>query len=536
MSPHVHRSKRSSAGDEGPLIVAAVTLTHPRRVLFPSQGITKLELARYYESIADWVLPHVAGRPLTLVRCPRGQTEECFIQKHVTPGMPPSIRRLLIEERDGTAEGIGIDDWATGRDPWAGSWNPSKLSPHPSGVRCSRFEQSRQPSGSRHEVCRKAAVAMAAKKQARRSTQRVRYAVVGLGHIAQVAVLPAFEHAKKNSTLAALVSDDPAKLTKLGRKYGVKNLWTYAQYNECLSSGEIDAVYIALPNDMHLEYTVRAARAGVHVLCEKPLALSERDCEDMIAICGQHEVQLMTAYRLHFERANLKAIEIAASGKIGEPRLFDSVFTMQVKDKENIRLSHAKGGGPMWDIGVYCTNAARYLFQSEPEEVLAASASSGDPRFNEVDEAAAAILRFPGGRLASFACSFGAADFSSYRIVGTKGDLRVEPAYEYAGELKHVLTIGNRHREQTFPKRDQFGPELVYFSNCVIQGIAPEPSGREGLADVRVIEAILKSARKRAAIRLEPFEKQRRPTLAQEMHMPPVSKPEHVRARAPSRS
>ena len=153
----------------------------------------------------------------------------------------------------------------------------------------------------------------------------------------------------------------------------------------------------------------------------------------MIRVCKQQGVHLMTAYRLHFERANLKAIEIATSGTIGEPRLFDSVFTMQVMDKDNIRLSRSKGGGPLWDIGLYCVNAARYLFQAEPEEVLATTANGGDPRFEEVEEAASAILRFPEGRLATFSCSFGAADVSSYRIVGTKGDLRVEPAYD-AGE------------------------------------------------------------------------------------------------------
>ena len=152
-------------------------------------------------------------------------------------------------------------------------------------------------------------------RRKRRPAQRVRYAVVGLGHIAQVAVLPAFEHAQKNSVLSALVSDDPAKLAKLGRKYGVKNLWTYAQYGECLRSGQIDAVYIALPNDMHHEYVLKTARAGIHVLCEKPMALSEKECQEMIRVCKQQGVHLMTAYRLHFERANLKAIEIAEGRK-----------------------------------------------------------------------------------------------------------------------------------------------------------------------------------------------------------------------------
>jgi glucose-fructose oxidoreductase len=242
----------------------------------------------------------------------------------------------------------------------------------------------------------------------------------------------------------------------------------------------------------------------------------------------------MTAYRLHFERANLKAVDIVRSGRIGRPRVFDAVFTMQVKDPDNIRLRRKTGGGPVWDIGIYCLNAARYLFQAEPEEVLAFTAGNRAGRFAEVEEAAAAILRFPDQRLASFTCSFGAADTSTYRIVGTSGDLRVEPAYEYAGELRHVLTVDGRKREQVYPRRDQFGPELVYFSDCILEHVDPEPSGREGLADVRVIRAIYESARTGCAVRLSGFEKRRRPSLEQEIHRPPVKKRKTIRARAAS--
>jgi predicted dehydrogenase len=142
---------------------------------------------------------------------------------------------------------------------------------------------------------------------------KVRYAVVGLGHIAQIAVLPAFAKAK-NSELVALVSDDPKKLAKLGKKYNVPLRYSYDEYDACLCSGEVDAVYIALPNSLHREYTVRACRARVHVLCEKPMAVTESDCEAMIAAAKENRTRLMIAYRLHFEEANMKAVEIARSG------------------------------------------------------------------------------------------------------------------------------------------------------------------------------------------------------------------------------
>ena len=362
---------------------------------------------------------------------------------------------------------------------------------------------------------------------------KIRYAVVGLGHIAQVAVLPAFAHARQNSQLTALVSDDPVKHEKLRSKYKVQHTYSYEEYDKCLSSGAIDAVYIALPNNLHCDFTVRAARAGIHVLCEKPMAVTEDDCEKMISAAEKAGVKLMIAYRLHFEKANLEAVEIARSGKLGEPRFFSSVFAMQVKE-DNIRLKRELGGGTLYDIGVYCINAARSLFQAEPSEVHASSISGKDPRFGEIDEMTGAVLRFPEGRLASFTCSFGAADVSAYELVGTEGSLRVEPAYEYVGELKHRLTVKGKTRERTFSSRDQFAPELIYFSNCIINNVDPEPSGAEGLADVRVIRALYRSAEIGSVVQLEPYIKRQRPGMEQEITRPPVDKPELVNVQSAS--
>ena len=363
--------------------------------------------------------------------------------------------------------------------------------------------------------------------------EKVRYAVVGLGYIAQAAVLPAFRHAA-NAELAALVSDDAEKLRKLGRKYGVERRGTYADYDALLASGEVDAVYIALPNSMHREYAVRAAQAGIHVLCEKPMAVTERECRDMIRAAAQANVRLMIAYRLHFDAANLAAVAAAESGRIGEPRVFESVFTMQVRDERNIRLKRGMGGGTLYDIGIYCINAARYLFRDEPEEVAAFSASSDDPRFSEVDEMTSALLRFPRARLASFSCSFGAADSGAYDLVGTAGRLRLDPAYEYASEMTLATTAGKRTTRRKFAKRDQFGAELVYFSDCVREGRDPEPDGREGLADVRIVRALYESARTKKPVRLDAFEKDTRPEPDQEIRRPGIEEPQTVNVVPPS--
>lgn len=363
--------------------------------------------------------------------------------------------------------------------------------------------------------------------------RKIRYAVVGLGHIAQAAVLPAFKHATDNSELVALISDDPLKLKKLSRKYHVQIKGDYGDYDDLLRGGEIDAVYIALPNHLHCEYSVRAAEAGIHVLCEKPMAVTADECEKMIAAAEASDVRLMIAYRLHFEEANLEAIETVHNGQIGEPRYFESTFSMQVKP-DNIRIEKEMGGGPLYDIGIYCINAARNLFRDEPHEVFCRTATSHDPRFSEVEEMAAVLMRFPHERLASFTCSFGAADTSAFRVVGTEGNLVLEPAYEYQGKLARRLIKDGHTYRKTYPKRDQFAPELLHFSKCILDHQEPLASGAAGLADVRIIEALHRSAQEGKPISLEPVHQPQRPSIEHEEHRPPVSEPEMVHAEGAS--
>jgi glucose-fructose oxidoreductase len=362
--------------------------------------------------------------------------------------------------------------------------------------------------------------------------RKIRYAVVGLGYISQVAILPAFEHAQENSELVALVSGDPGKLKALAKKYKVPRTYSYGQYIDCLTSA-IDAVYIALPNSMHREYAETAARAGVHVLCEKPMAVREEECQAMIEAAAKTKVKLMVAYRLHFERGNLSSIDTIREGKIGDPRIFSSVFCRQVKSG-NSRLRNELGCGPLFDIGIYCINAARYLFREEPYEVFSFSAKGKAERFAKVEEMNAAILRFPNDKLASFTCSFGAAGRSEYQVVGTKGSLKMGPAYEMVGDLKSEVEIEGKRQKMTYKKRDQFGPELTYFSKCILEGTNPEPDGAEGLADVRIINALLESSAKGKPVEIIPAETGKRPNSEPEIHKPPVEQPDLLRAHSPS--
>jgi glucose-fructose oxidoreductase len=355
--------------------------------------------------------------------------------------------------------------------------------------------------------------------------------VVGLGHIAQVAMLPAFAHARRNSRLTALVSADPVKLRALAARYRVEHAFTYDEYDACLQ--QVDAVYIALPNSLHAEYTIRAARAGVHVLCEKPMAVTAQECRQMIAACRRHRVRLMIAYRLHFEEINLRVVDLVRSGRIGEPKFFNSSFSMTVKQGD-IRTKEDMGGGSLYDIGVYCINAARYLFRAEPREVMAISVNSGSAKLAEIDETTGALLRFEGERVAAFVTSFNATDVASYRIVGSKGQIHVDPAYEYAEGLEYELTVEGKRTRKRIGKRDQFAPQLLYFSDCIQKNREPEPSGEEGLQDVRIVEALYKSAKTGQAVRLPAFTKTKRPSGKQRVTRPGVRKPALVKVEAAS--
>lgn len=364
--------------------------------------------------------------------------------------------------------------------------------------------------------------------------KKIRYAVVGLGYIAQVAVLPAFKNARSNSELVALVSGDKEKLKLLGDKYHVDKRYLYSEFEECLRNDEVDAIYICTPNFYHRNIMETAAKFGVHVLCEKPMAVTTEDCLSMISEAEKNDIQLMIAYRLHFEAANLEAIKIAQSKKIGDLKIFNSVFTMQVKDHNNIRLDEVeKGGGPLYDIGIYCINAARYLFKAEPIEVFAMSANSKDSRFKKVDEIVSCVMKFPEGRLATFSISFGAFASADYDLIGSKGRIRLEKGYEYSTTMTLKTYEDRKIISKKYPKRDQFAPELIYFSDCIQKKKKPEPSGEEGLADIKIIEALLLSIDLGSPITLDEINKRTRPNEAQKITRPSFARPKLVNVVGP---
>jgi glucose-fructose oxidoreductase len=226
---------------------------------------------------------------------------------------------------------------------------------------------------------------------------------------------------------------------------------------------------------------------------------------------------------------------MAHSGELGEPRFFSSCFALQLQEG-NIRSDRELGGGPLFDLGIYCINAARYLFREEPYEVFACSSSGKDRRFAEVEEMTSAVLRFSDGKLAQFTCSFGASPTGWYQLGCTKGSLRLDNAYEYVEASEMLVSLeSGRIKRKSFGVRDQFAPELLHFSDCVLKDRRPEPDGREGLVDVKIIECLRESARTGRPVRTGLARRHRRPTLRQEMRKPKVARPRLVKAHSSSR-
>jgi predicted dehydrogenase len=317
----------------------------------------------------------------------------------------------------------------------------------------------------------------------------IRYAVVGAGWIAQEAFMPAVDQAG-NAKIAAIVSGNVAGARKLADFYGIEHVVEYGGFEALVQSNLIDAVYIAVPNPLHADYSIRAARAGKHVMVEKPIATTIADAEAMIEAARDGGVLLMTSYRLHHEPGTVAALDAIRNGRIGHPRYFSAIFSFQ-SALGNHRLEARNWGGPLQDIGIYCINAARHVFASEPTEATAmASRPTGDLRFKEIDDALAVTLCFPGDRLAQFYCSFGASDLDMYRVVGSHGDLIMEPGFRFETPTRMLLNTREGCETVLFQHCDQFGGQIAYFSDCIVKGTALEPDGKEGLADLRVLLAV----------------------------------------------
>ena len=328
------------------------------------------------------------------------------------------------------------------------------------------------------------------------SAKKTGYAVIGLGRIAGH-FMPGARNTT-NSQITALVSGHRDKADRIAAEYGIpsSSIYNYENFDEIAHNPAVDAVYVALPNSMHAEYTIRAAKAGKHVLCEKPMSTNVADAEAMIAACKAANVKLMIAYRCHYEPTNLRAVKLIRDGALGQVQAIESSFGFNMGPNEWRTNKKLAGGGPLFDVGIYCLNACRYLTGEEPEHIAAfASTIDHDGRFSEVEENVSWTMKFPSGIVASCNTTYGAPMEGYYRVHGAKGWLEVDQAFVYEG-LRLRADFSGTQLDEPNPARDpsQFQAEAEHFSHCVQNNLEPQSPGEEGLRDMGYITEIYRSA------------------------------------------
>ena len=352
--------------------------------------------------------------------------------------------------------------------------------------------------------------------------ERVGVAIVGVGRISVNEMLPAFAQSK-HAKVVALVSGDRAKALKVAHQYDIPDsaVLDYKEYDRLAQMPEVQAVYIALPNSMHAEYTIRAAKAGKHVLCEKPMANSVAECQQMIEACRKAGKKLMIAYRSQYESNDRALVKMIRDKKLGTLKEFISVNSQNMGDPEHWRLKRKlAGGGALPDVGLYCINAARFLSGEEPVEVMGNTWSTpGDARFREVEESCQFVLRFPSGFIASCSTSYASHKSQMFRLNGSDAWAEMNPAYAYNGiklRISRVVEGNEQTSELQSDGKDQFAAELDHFAQCIQQNKDVHTPGEEGLQDQRIMEAIYESARTRKPVKLTPPGRTRGPEPQQE--------------------
>jgi glucose-fructose oxidoreductase len=335
-------------------------------------------------------------------------------------------------------------------------------------------------------------------------SKQIGFALVGLGNLAINQLMPAFAQCRR-AKLVGFVSGRPEKAKQLAQLYGVdqKNIYGYDNYERIADNPAIDVIYVVLPNSMHAEYTIRALKAGKHVLCEKPMATTAEDCERMIAAAKAANRKLMVGYRVRYEPFNQALIAYAKdTAEAGPTRLILADAGFNIGDPTQWRLrKQMAGGGSLMDIGIYALNAARYLTGEEPVAVNAMMYTTpNDPRFTEVEENIMFQLRFPSGILANCGSSYGGG-VNRHRVVKQRGAAELEPASSYTGLRMRVWRGGNIE-ERVLPQRNHFTGELDHFADCIINDTAPLTPGEEGLKDMRIIASIYEAARSNRTVAL----------------------------------
>ena len=336
--------------------------------------------------------------------------------------------------------------------------------------------------------------------QAAEPKRKIGFALCGLGNLSTHQIAPALQPTEF-CRLAGIVTGTPAKAARWKAQYNIPDhcIYNYDTMAQMADNPDIDVVYVVTPNALHEESTVKAAKAGKHVLCEKPMEISVARCQQMIDACRDAKKLLAIGYRLHFEPNNLECVRLAREKVFGQLKSIEAGFGFAIGDPKQWRLNRAlAGGGPLMDVGIYALQAMRYLTGDEPVEVSATQSTTDKTKFHDVEETISWQLKFPGGLLANGEATYGFNGPNRFNAYAERGSFGMEPAYSYHGLRGHR---SDGHEIQ-LPDIDQFAAEMDDFAQCILNQRPTRVPGEEGLRDVKIMMAIYEAARTGKAVTL----------------------------------
>ena len=314
-------------------------------------------------------------------------------------------------------------------------------------------------------------------------------ALVGMGYYAEHKLATALQETR-NCYLASIVTGNPEKAVKFKTKYNLpdKNIYNYENFDRIIDNKDVDIVYVVLPNSMHAEYVIRAAKAGKHVITEKPMAVSVKECQAMIDACKKAGVKLSVGYRLHFEPFTQEAMRIGQQKIFGKVKVIESSDGFKIGDPTQWRLKKSlAGGGAMMDVGVYAIQAARYSTGEEPISVTAQEYKTDLVKFKEVDETIFWQMEFPSGAVSTSSTSY-ASSMERLFISAENGWLELRPAYGY-GPLAGSTSKG----DLMLPQTNHQALQMEDFARCILEDKESSVAGEEGLKDMKIVEAIYRA-------------------------------------------
>ncbi|MEP2777641.1 MAG: Gfo/Idh/MocA family oxidoreductase [Luteolibacter sp.] len=331
--------------------------------------------------------------------------------------------------------------------------------------------------------------------------KKLGWALVGLSSLSESKIAPALLKTK-HSRLTGIVTGTPEKAEAWSKKYGIKEsgIYNYENFDEIINNPEVDVVYIVLPNSMHKEFTLRGAKAGKHVFCEKPMAVSPQESRDMIAACEAANVKLGMGYRLQFEPHHVEAIRFAREKVFGEVRHIDAGFGFKMRSADGWRLNKALGGGALLDVGVYAIQGARYIMGEEPVIVSALETKTDKEMFAEVDETIQIQMQFASGKTANLFTTFNLGGYNQLTAFAEKGRFGLNSAFGTQGQSGWT---SDPKIPLSYPKTDHFEVQMDLFSQAIIEGKEWTVDGTEGLRDQLVMDAVFKSIATGAPVEVE---------------------------------